>query len=193
VKNTIRIQSGTYLDLLDPQPEQFTISDIAGALSRICRFGGQVAEFYSVAEHSVHCANIARNDGLSIEVQRAALMHDAAEAFCGDVVKPLKVMLRGYAEVERRIEDCIGRKFGIDFAAHKDAVREIDRSMLIAERRSLFSADVVEWTGENQVKKVSVPFYLWRPTDAEHAFTQLASYLGIERRLTEPNYGRGAK
>lgn len=97
VKNTIRVRSGLYFDLLDPQPDQFTLSDIAGALSKICRFGGQIDYFYSVAEHSVHCFDQADRDGASPAVCRLALFHDAAEAFIGDVVKPLKVMLPEYA------------------------------------------------------------------------------------------------
>lgn len=198
VKNTIRVQSGTYLDLLDPKPEQFTIGDIAGALSRICRFGGQVPVFYSVAEHLLHCAGIAYADGLRPSVRMAVLMHDAAEAFCGDVVKPLKVMLRDYAAIESRVEDAIALKFEIDFVAHKDAVREIDRAMLIAERRALFSADTVEWTGENDVRIVHVDFPCWTPKEAESrflaAFEMTKSLITvIERRLNEPGFGRGVK
>ena len=114
VKNTIRVRSGRYFDLLDPQPDQFTLADIAGALSKMCRFGGQIGRFYSVAEHSVLCAQQAAADGASIEVQAACLMHDAAEAFIGDVVKPLKVMLPQYHEVERRVELCIVRKYRLE-------------------------------------------------------------------------------
>mgnify|MGYP000629654760 FL=1 len=53
VNNTIRLVSGHYLDLANPMPDQFEIDDIAGGLSRICRFGGQCPQFYSVAEHSI--------------------------------------------------------------------------------------------------------------------------------------------
>lgn len=93
VGNTIRLRSGLYLNLADPRPEQFTFGDIAGALSKICRFGGQIERLYSVAEHCVHCCDLARREGQNLDTQAAALMHDAAEAFCGDVVKPLKIML----------------------------------------------------------------------------------------------------
>ncbi len=48
--NTIKLRSGKYLDLKDPQPDQFDFEDIAGALAKICRFGAQCNEFYSVAE-----------------------------------------------------------------------------------------------------------------------------------------------
>src|SRR5581483_7354063 len=107
INNTIRLRSGRYLDLADPRPDQFAFADIAGGLSKICRFGGQINHFYSVAEHCWHCCKLAGADGQCLETQVAVLMHDAAEAFCGDVVKPLKIMLPEYAEIERRVEAAI--------------------------------------------------------------------------------------
>lgn len=178
-KSTIRLRSGLYFDLRDPQPDQFTLADIAGALSKICRFGGQIDQFYSVAEHSFNCARQARYDGHGHQVEVAALMHDAAEAFCGDVVKPLKMMIPEYREIEKRIEAVIEAKFGIEKSA-SDIVKEIDMAMLIAERRALFSADNVEWTGENSVRRISFVPLLWNPTQAEQAFVNVANFL-LER------------
>jgi hypothetical protein len=182
VKNTIRLRSGRYFDFTDPQTGQFTFSDIAGALAKICRFGGQVDRFYSVAEHSVHCAQVARDDGRSKDVQFAILMHDAAEAFCGDVVKPLKIMLPQYSEIERRVELVIASKFGIDFASHADVIREIDWAMLIAERRSMFSADDVTWHGENEVRRLVVSFRAFGPIAAEEWFVSESGRCGFDRR-----------
>jgi hypothetical protein len=180
VKNTIRLRSGLYFDFLDPQPDQFTLEDIAGALAKICRFGGQVESFYSVAEHSVACAMVARKDGMPLDTQAAALMHDAAEAFCGDVVKPLKVMLAEYAGIEQRVEAVIAEKFGIDFRRESEIVREIDHAMLICERRQLFSADNVIWTGENEVRKLSIKLSRLEPELAECLFLQQAKMIGVK-------------
>lgn len=170
INNTIRLRSGLYLDLADPKQDQLTIEDIAGALSKICRFGGHVDSFYSVAEHSVLCLSVAREDGLAIAEQFACLMHDAAEAFVGDVVKPLKVMLGNYAAIESRMESVIAAKFGIDFAATKQAYRKIDHEMLIAERRALFSSDNVKWFGEDAVRRIEPAIQCWWPRQAEVEF-----------------------
>lgn len=180
VNNTIRLRSGRYFDLADPQPDQFEFSDIAGALSKICRFGGQIEHYYSVAEHCWHCAEQARKDGLPLETQVALLMHDAAEAFCGDMVKPLKIMMPGYAEVEARIESAIAERFQIDFRREEFLVRKIDHEILIAERRYLFSRDDVEWIGEREVRKIDVDFWCWSPGTAEAQFTSLARFIGIK-------------
>ncbi len=177
VNNTIRLRSGLYLDLASPQPDQFTFADIAGGLSKICRFGGQCRAFYSVAEHSFHCAQQAQLDGLSVESRRTILMHDAAEAFIGDVVKPLKIMLPDYAQIETLMEDCIANKYDLDGPAHE--VRKIDREMLIAERRAMFTGDNVMWHGESEVRAIYPLFGMWPPEQAETAFKALAHMVGI--------------
>lgn len=180
-KSTIRVRSGSYFDLTDPKPEQFTLDDIAGALSKICRFGGQVDSFYSVAEHCYHCAQQAALDGLPLETQIALLLHDATEAFVGDMVKPLKVLLPQYSEIEQRVEAVIAEKYGIDFAREEYSIGKIDREMLIAERHALFSRDDVTWTGENEVRQLDPQFHRWGPVDAEIGFFRLAAMLGIKK------------
>lgn len=180
VNNTIRLRSGKYFDLANPRPDDFLFGDIAGALSKICRFGSQCNYFYSVAEHSYWCAVVARRDGLLLDTEAAALMHDAAEAFVGDCVKPLKVMLPDYVEIERRVEAAIAERFLIDFSREKSVVREIDRAMLIAERRALFSTDQVVWTGEDSVRRLEIDFQRWTPAKAEVEFTKRAREIGIQ-------------
>jgi len=177
VGNTIRLFSGGYLNLLDPQPETFTLADIACGLSKICRFGGQIERWYSVAEHSIWCAHQASDDRHGFDVQLACLMHDAAEAFIGDVVKPLKMLLPRYAEIERGIEAVIGRKFGIDFDVHKEVIREIDHAMLIAERRRFFSVDHVQWAGESEVRALSHDFLGLKHELASREFVKEAERL----------------
>jgi hypothetical protein len=179
VGNTIRLRSGKYLDLLNPKPSDFEFADIAGGLSKICRFGGQCEFFYSVAEHSYHCATVAKEDGLSIEDQRAVLMHDAAEAFIGDVVKPLKIALPDYEIIETIMEECIVSRFDLGNTPLA-FIKEIDQAMLIAERRRMFSKDSVEWVGENSVRRLNVDFHRWLPGEAEEMFAFRARELGFE-------------
>lgn len=180
VGSTIRLESGRYLDLLAPDPDDILLADIAGALSRICRFGGHVREFYSVAEHSWHCADQALADGLPVPVQRLALLHDAAEAYVGDLVKPLKVLLPDYVAIERRLDAVIRERFALPDATEAvEAVKELDRAMLIAERRALFTADTVTWTGEAEVRQLSRVFRCWVPDYAAARFMIMAGCLEV--------------
>ena len=178
-KNTIRLRSGLYFDLVDPKPDQFTLRDIAGALAKTCRFGGHTPRFYSVAEHSALCASQAMRDSLTVGEIAAIFLHDATEAFCGDVVKPLKVMLPEYAAIEARIEKVIGQKFAVDFDRHADAIRKIDWEMLIAEKRVFFPGDSVEWAGQNQVRTIHPNIEMLSWPVAEAAFMAMAETIGL--------------
>jgi hypothetical protein len=80
VGSRIKLGSGIYFDLADPRPEQIDLRDIAGALSKICRFGGHCRQFYSVAEHLVLCKHQAERDKLSSAEIKAVFLHDATEA-----------------------------------------------------------------------------------------------------------------
>ena len=127
---TILLRSGVYLDLLEPEKCSFTIDDIAQGLAHVCRFAGQCEVFYSVAEHSVHVSHL-----VPPEHAYAGLMHDAAEAFIGDVTKPLKTLLPEYKAIEQRIETAIFERF--DVPVPGAAVKHADMVMLGAEQRQL--------------------------------------------------------
>ena len=104
----IYTRSGRYFDLLNPDPNEIDIDDIASALSKITRFTGHGRFAYSVAEHSVHCASLVPPD-YALE----ALLHDAQEAYLGDVSSPLKALLPEYRAIEHRVQAHIFRSFGL--------------------------------------------------------------------------------
>lgn len=131
--------SSGYLDLAAPRPDRIDLGDIALALSRLPRFTGHGAWVVTVARHSVNCYLEARARGLTHEVCRLALMHDAAEAYVGDVSRPLKDMLPGFARIEARVWRAICARFNITATAEqKAAVKEIDNLALATEARELF-------------------------------------------------------
>ena len=179
VDNTIRLRSGCYLDLADPQPDQFTFADIAGALSKICRFGGQSERFYSVAEHSWWCATYSYKDRQNEDCLRAVLMHDATEAFLGGVAKPIKIMSPEYARIESQMERVIAKKFNLDFRQYKWAIQDIDQAIQVSERLALFSDDNVIWPDEDRARVLGVA-QCWDPVQAEREFTTFARDLGIK-------------
>lgn len=185
VSNAIRLRSGRYLDLKDPKPDQFAFSDIAGALSKICRFGAQSIKFYSVAEHSVHCYQRSFALGGSAPANKVALLHDASEAFLGDVVKPLKNMLLNYERIEAKVERVIFDKYGIPAFGRQNVmdehVKPIDRDMVIWEKRFLFDTSGEPlWEGEAFVPPCPIEFQCYGYEDAEFWFTYCAEQAGIE-------------
>jgi 5'-deoxynucleotidase YfbR-like HD superfamily hydrolase len=180
VGSNIRLHSGGYIDLLNPDPAAIHLSDIAHALSQMCRFGGHTARFYSVAEHCWHAADQALADGHGLEVQRACLLHDATEAYLGDVVKPLKQFLPEYTQIERAFEAVIRRRFGLTSDPSVWAVvKEIDQALLIAERRAWFTADTVTWTGEDTTRSLPRVYWGHEPTAARVIYLKRAEALGV--------------
>lgn len=177
VNNTIRTWTGIYFDLANPKPEEVRLKDIAQGLSNICRFGGQINRFYSVAEHCVLAAMEAEKRGFSKRIIKAVLLHDAAEAYVGDVVKPLKIMLPQFAEIESAVESAIEQRYGVDLS--HAAIKPIDHAMLIAERHQLFSADDVKWVGEDEAERISVKCRCLTPADAYVAFMGMTDHLGM--------------
>lgn len=142
---TILLASGEYFDFLDPASCQFDIRDIAHGLSHICRFAGHCREFYSVAQHSVYVSHI-----VPPEHAFAGLMHDAAEAFVGDVAKPLKDLLGEYRDIERSVEEALLARFGLKLPLHQ-SVKEADVVMLATEQQQLMrNRDDWEYTRGRQ-------------------------------------------
>lgn len=130
--------TGKLISLKNPKPEAICISDIAAALSKICRFGGHSSHFYSVAQHSVLVAALAPE-----WARKEALLHDAAEAYLGDVIKPLKVILGDvYAAMEERFEAAIAEKFGLKTDPEiKDLVKHFDLMALELEHEAFQKAN----------------------------------------------------
>ena len=79
------MHSGRLVDVFNVKDEDIDIETIAHQLSMLCRFNGAVREFYSVAEHCVHLSY-----QVAPEYAAHALLHDASEAYFGDLVWPLK-------------------------------------------------------------------------------------------------------
>lgn len=170
----IQTFSGVRFDLNDPQPECVRLTDIAVALSRINRFTGHTLYApYSVAEHSVRVSH-------AVPARDAAwgLMHDAAEAYVGDVGSPLKGMLGAtFESIEIAVLNEIRRKYRLD-AGIPDSVRHADKVLLSTERRDLMvdSTDV-DWGA--LPKPLTERIVPWSAEDACHAFLRRATELGI--------------
>ena len=89
----ILTNSARPFDLLNPRAENVITTDLAHALSLVCRFNGHCAHHYSVAQHSLLVAYIIEKEGGTPEEQLAGLLHDGTEAYISDLTRPLKLLL----------------------------------------------------------------------------------------------------
>ena len=160
---TILLLSGEYFDLAEPEACAFQVSDIAHALGNICRFTGHTQRFYSVAEHSVICSHM-----VPPEDAMAALMHDAAEAFIGDVSSPLKSLLPDYKAVERRVEQAVWSRLGLPLTL-PPSVKIADRRALAVEQRVCMGNGDECGNGEPSDEDCALIRFL-SPEDARAAF-----------------------
>lgn len=140
-KCVFQTYTGRYIDALNPRCEDIVLEDIAHHLSLQCRFNGACSEFYSVAEHCFIASSIA-TDSLSA----AALLHDAAEAYIGDMISPLKFLLPKFKEIEDGLQNVIYERFNIQLTEQdKKELKKIDLTLLATERHVLMVQDGVEW------------------------------------------------
>ena len=159
--------TGDYFRFLDPWGSAFDIETIAHALSHICRFTGHTRVFYSVAQHSVITSHL-----VPAEHQLAALLHDAAEAFIGDVSKPLKGLLPDYEALEKQIEPAVFARFGLPETLDK-SVKHADLVMLITEARDLMPEhDNASWALKMGVTPLEETITPWSSERAKFEFLQ---------------------
>lgn len=138
---TIITRSGRYFDFVDPKPEQIATEDLAWGQAMTCRFGGQSLHFYSVAQHARLVSEIVP-PGHAF----AALMHDAAEAYVGDMVGPLKQLCPDFKAIEKRVEAAIFAKYGIALPLDP-CIKHADLRLLRTEQRDLTSGTGDDWNG----------------------------------------------
>lgn len=112
-------------------PYRFDIRAIAASLAKLCRFCGHTLDFYSVAQHCVHVSEI-----VPAEFALDGLLHDATEAYLGDMSSPLKRLCVDYQAIEVRLEVAVRAQFNLS-TIQPPEVRHADLVMLLTEKRDL--------------------------------------------------------
>ena len=142
----IQTFGGQYFDFRAADEHRFDIEEIAHALSNICRFTGHVHDFYSVAQHSVLVSRL-----VPIAYRKHGLLHDAQEAFVGDVSAPLKSLLPDYRGIEQSVERALRAAFDLP-ALFPTCVKQADLVALQTERLSLMAVDRADnWSALSHV------------------------------------------
>jgi len=135
----ILTNSGRQFNLLNPTADMICPNDIAHALGNLCRFNGHTRTHYSVAQHSLLVSSLVPEHD-----QLAALLHDATEAYIGDMTRPLKALMPEFRMAEATIWKAICDRFNLALAL-PDSVLRADMVALATERRDLMPNHPGEW------------------------------------------------
>ncbi|MDF1603372.1 hypothetical protein [Nocardioides sp. YIM 152315] len=148
---------------LDPRPDEIDTRDIAHALSMICRYGGHASRFYSVAEH---CVLMSR--AVAPEHALWALLHDATEAYVGDMVRPLKRQIPHYQAIEHGVMVAISQRFGV-VPEMPPEVKDADNRILLDERAVVLTTPPASWH-QDGMKPLGVKVECLPPHRAEYEY-----------------------
>lgn len=181
MKNVVEMHpSGLLVDLVDPKPEHISIEDIAWSLSRTARFNGSTGgEFvYSVAQHSVWVSMaIQQFWGRDASFALKALLHDAHEAYTGDIVTPMKRMESlhpAIAEIEERLQRTIHVALDVPWPDENEGrlIKQTDTLASIVEAHHLVPSRGAHWeVPPSEVPRIILDTFS-TPLPPMHAYEQ---------------------
>jgi 5'-deoxynucleotidase YfbR-like HD superfamily hydrolase len=127
------LYTGRRVDPWNLTVQDIDIVAIAHSLSNLCRFGGHTNKFYSVAQHCIRVASIVPK-----EDRLEGLLHDATEAYIQDVVRPVKIRLKEYKELEHRVWMQFAFKYGLP-GSFSETIKRADDASLKSEIRQFLN------------------------------------------------------
>lgn len=159
---------------IDPISSEVNLNDIAHSLSLICRFGGQCRHFYSVAQHCLNVYQDLENLGFDYQIQLYGLLHDASEAYIGDIITMLKSEIPKYKIFERNVETAIYKKFGLTYPSEKihKIIKKSDIEIFCNELEHLMN-NVDNWSSKYPHRKLEIDtsFRDMKEVEAEYIIT----------------------
>lgn len=151
------------------------IDVIAYSLCFLNRFNGHVGA-YSVAQHSVHVyQQLKFLYPTDHRLHLSGLLHDATEAYLGDVSSPLKALLPDYKEIESHYHDVIDEFYGIDTRCK--VVKDMDLRILATEGKSFGLDLVVDQLDDMGVSPYEFTIKRDKPDDVYRVFISIFHYL----------------
>lgn len=162
--------------------KEICLEDIAHALSYTCRYNGHCHAFYSVAEHALNIAEYflrttavdgkPTQEGLALADQ--ALLHDAGEAYCGDMTAPLKRLFPEYKKYEEKVMSTILRKY-LKKVKLDPLVKSADQRIMLNEKARLFPAEnQLLWGIEAELAPLEgVVIHCFTPPDVYPVYLQI--------------------
>lgn len=138
IKKHIDTKYGKIINYVDLDESQICIEDIVHSLSLENRYMNMSRFPYTVANHSINCALVLKEEGYDKDQILHALMHDASEAYLHDLPTPLKNLLPDYRIIESKFETAMASVFGIPSEKTK-LINLLDEYILRLEKETFFN------------------------------------------------------
>ena len=182
----IQVYGGAAVDLVKPDLSSFTFEELAHSLSRIARFSGHTKgqHGYSVAQHSIYVSRL-----LPASLRFAGLLHDAHEAFIGDITSPVKWLIEQktrtglFREIEKPLIQAIEERFDVALLPPRLSDNEVkvihtaDLQMLAVEKRDLLHPGARLWSELPECPPNMYIDDVWSPEKASASFLVCVKYL----------------
>lgn len=168
---------------LHPDVSQVKISDIAHGASMMCRYGGQCGQYYSVAEHSVHVAEMLKQWGYPAWIQMQGLLHDCDEALgLPDLPRPVKDNMPAYREAGVVVQKAIFEKFKLGWPM-QDIIHVADNSVLFLKEKPVLMGDKnpEHWVYDGELRDANIMIHCFSPRKAGLFF--LERFYKIEKEM----------
>lgn len=146
--------TGKTFKITDFNASHINLEDIAYGLAHINRYSGQTSKAYSVARHSINIAHFFEG-----KLEKQALLHDAAEAYLGDITAPVKNLFPDYKKLEEHYTKIIFKKFNIEYPIDDRvlsmdvAIRQYEKYWLMKNQQTpckdimdMFEEPFVDWS-----------------------------------------------
>lgn len=169
-------REGRAFDLVKPTPDMIDFRTIAKVLARVPRFGGHTGGgVLSVAQHCHEGARALLNETGSRVAAAAFLVHDAHEAYIGDIATPVAqaladiaagdapiedwrqersaIVTRALRELKSRIDNAVYQAAGLPWPMSETLraiVKKMDARMLETERRARLAIPPHRWKQEHE-------------------------------------------
>jgi len=173
----IETYDGGCFDFENPEESTVRITDIAVSLSRLSRFNGHTLFNYTVGQHCVLMEKALRKEHPAASpLERVhLLLHDASEAYTGDMCRPLKY--KPGMEEFRRVEDVVQKtiydKLELPYPTDEEmrVVKEYDDRMLRTEAEALMCR-LRDWRKVITLEPLDVPVKPWTEKRVYTSFLQ---------------------
>lgn len=155
---------------LDPRAADINIEDVAHGLAMCCRYAGQCAQYYSVAEH---CVMVSKH--VHPTYAREGLLHDLSEAYLGDMIRPLKHTpeMEPFRKAEAAIEYQASVAFKLNTSQHcASNVKSVDDRILIDEINQLQHTPIayLQRMDTRNITALGIRLKCWSPPRAKRRF-----------------------